>query len=96
MRVSYAIALVEVEEAIVEEVGEDMFVGRGDSEVQGLISDILYRRERTAKIREIGRRHKKNKGIAKTKRNKCAVRFKGGKLQINGGGHITEIKDNTV
>jgi len=24
------------------------------------------------------------------------VRFKGGKLQINGGGRIVEIKDNTV
>jgi len=96
MRVLCAIALVEVEEAVVEEVGEDMFVGRGDSEVRGLISNILSRRERAMKIREIGTRHKKNKGIAKTKRNKRAVRFKGGKLQINDRGRIAEIKDNTV
>ena len=74
---------------------ENIGGGSGDCEVRGLISDILSRRERAMKIREIGRRHKKNKGIAKTKRNKHVVRFKGGKLQINGGGCITEIKDNT-
>jgi len=38
-----------------------------------------------------GERQKENKGNCKNKRNRRAVRYEGGKLQINGGGRIKEI-----